>query len=112
MDRRAFIGWLGLGMLAAPEAATAQPTGKVYRIGLLGNQPTSDMTGPQPLASNWSAFLRGMRELGYVYGEHFVTEPRGGEGKPERIPSLAAELVRLKVDVIVGAGTTLPALKE
>jgi putative ABC transport system substrate-binding protein len=53
-----------------------------------------------------------LRELGYVYGEHFVTEPRGGEGKPERFPNLAAELVRLQVDVIVAGGPTLPALKQ
>jgi hypothetical protein len=53
-----------------------------------------------------------LRELGYVYGEQFVTEARGGEGKPERLPGLAAELVRLQVDVIVAAGPTLPALKQ
>jgi putative ABC transport system substrate-binding protein len=53
-----------------------------------------------------------LRELGYVWGEHFVTEPRGGEGKLERFPDLAAELVRLRVDVIVAAGPTLPALKQ
>jgi putative ABC transport system substrate-binding protein len=53
-----------------------------------------------------------LRELGYVYGEQFVTEPRGGEGKPERLPDLAAELVRLQVDVIVAAGPTLRALKQ
>jgi putative ABC transport system substrate-binding protein len=55
-----------------------------------------------------------LRELGYVYGEHFVTEPRGGEGKPERFPALAAELVRLQVDVIVSAGppSMLAAVKR
>ena len=53
-----------------------------------------------------------MRELGYLYGEHFVTEPRGGEGRPERYAGLAAELVRLQVDVIVAGGPTLAALKE
>jgi putative ABC transport system substrate-binding protein len=52
-----------------------------------------------------------LRELGYVYGEHFVTEPRGTAGRPERFPSLAAELVRLPVDVIV-SGPGLPALKQ
>jgi putative ABC transport system substrate-binding protein len=59
-----------------------------------------------------NALLHGLRGLGYVYGEHFVTEPRGGEGKPERFPNLAAELVRLQVDVIVAAGPMLPALKQ
>jgi len=55
-----------------------------------------------------------LRELGYVYGEHFVTEPRGGEGKPERFPALAAELVRRQVDVIVSAGppAMLAAVKQ
>jgi putative tryptophan/tyrosine transport system substrate-binding protein len=53
-----------------------------------------------------------LRELGYVYGEHFVTEARGAEGKLERFPALAAELVRLRVDVIVAPGPTLPAVKQ
>jgi putative ABC transport system substrate-binding protein len=53
-----------------------------------------------------------MSELGYVYGEHFVTEPRGAEGKTERYPGFAAELVRLKVDVIVAVAAALPALKQ
>ena len=112
MDRRAFIGSLALGTLAMPRAAGAQPARKVYRIGILGSSATtSDLVGPQPQNPFFNALLRGLRELGYVYGEHFVTEPRGGEGKPERFPSLAAELVRLQVDVIVSAGPALPALK-
>src|SRR5712692_54723 len=113
MDRRAFIGSLALGTLAAPRAARAQSARKVYRIGLLSVIHTaSDMIGPQPRAPQVNALLRGLRELGYVYGEHFVTEPRGGEGGPERVPGLAAELVRLHVDVIVAAGPTLDALKQ
>jgi putative ABC transport system substrate-binding protein len=112
MDRRAFIGSLALGTLAVPHAARAQPARKVYRIGILSaSASTSDMVGPQPRVPIINALLRGLRELGYVYGEHFVTEPRGGEGKPERFPSLAAELVRLQVDVIVSAGASLSALK-
>jgi putative ABC transport system substrate-binding protein len=71
------------------------------------------MVGPQPPNPFVSALLRGLRELGYVYGEHFVTEPRGGGSVPERFPSLAAELVRLHMDVIVaGGGRALPALKQ
>ena len=113
MDRRAFIGSLALGTLAVPRAARAQPARKVYRIGILGSlMTTSGMVGPQPRYPFTSALLRGLRELGYVYGEHFVTEPRGGEGKPERFPNLAAELVRLQVDVIVAGGPMLPALKQ
>lgn len=70
------------------------------------------MVGSQPKDPLINALLRGLRELGYVYGEHFVTEPRGGEGKPERFPNLAAELVRLQVDVIVAAGPMLGAIKQ
>jgi putative ABC transport system substrate-binding protein len=113
MDRRAFIGSLALGALAVPRAARAQPARKVYRIGILGTfATTSELVGPQPQNPSFSALLRGLRELGYVYGEHFVAEVRSAEGRPERFPSLAAELVRLRVDVIVGAGPTLAALKQ
>ncbi len=113
MDRRAFIGRLALGTLAVPRAAPAQPARKVYRIGYLSPiSMTSELVGPQPQNPFVNALLRGLRELGYVYGQHFVTEPRGAEGKPERIPGLAAELVRLQVDVIVAGGPALPALKQ
>jgi putative ABC transport system substrate-binding protein len=113
MDRRAFIGSFALGTLAVPRSTPAQSARKVYRIGILGaSVPTSDMVGPRPQAPSTIALLRGLRELGYVHGDHFVTEPRGAEGKPERYPSLAAELVNLRVDVIVAAGPTLPALKQ
>src|SRR5712691_12715721 len=113
MDRRAFIGSLALGTLTVPHVGLAQPARKVYRIGILSSwDTTSDMIGPQPRSRSTSALLGGLRELGYVYGEHFVTEPRGREGGPERFLDLAAELVRLQVDVIVAAGPTLPALKQ
>ena len=112
MDRRAFIGRLALGTLAVPRAARGQPARKGARIGILGLSDTSDMVGPQPRNPFTKAFLRGLGELGYVYAEHFVTEPRGAEGSPERYPGLAAELVRLQVDVIVAPGPTLPALKQ
>ena len=112
MDRRAFIGSLALGALSVPRATLAQPTRKVARIGILSLGATSDLVGPQPRSPSTKAFLHGMRELGYVYGEHFVTEPRGGEGKPERFPSLATELVRLQVDVIVTAGVGVQAFKQ
>ncbi len=110
-NRRAFVRSLALATLAGPAAASAQPARKVYRIGILGSGTTSDMIGPQPPNPSTSALLRGLRELGYVYGEHFVTEPRAAEGRPERLPSLAAELVRLRVDVIV-SGPGLAALKQ
>jgi putative ABC transport system substrate-binding protein len=111
--RRAFISSLALGTLAVARVTRAQPARKVYRIGILSpTSMTSDMVGPQPQAPLVNALLRGLRELGYVYGEHFVTEPRGGEGKLERFPGLAAELVRLQVDVIVAGAPVLPALKQ
>jgi putative tryptophan/tyrosine transport system substrate-binding protein len=112
MDRRALLGSLALATLVLPRAAPAQPARKVARIGILRLERTADMVGPQALGPQVNMFLRGLRELGYVYGEHFVTEPRGADGKPERVPSLAAELVRLQVDVIVAAGPALPALKQ
>jgi putative ABC transport system substrate-binding protein len=113
MNRRAFIGSLAIGILPAPHVVSAQPARTVYRVGILSSRDrTSEMTGPQPRSRIASALLLGLRELGYVYGEHFVTEPRGSDGGPERFPNLATELVRLQVDVIVAAGPTLPALKR
>lgn len=112
MDRRLFIGPLALGALAAPRMTRAESPRYAYRLGILTLRATSDLVGPQPRSPSINALLRGLRELGYVYGEHFVTEARGGGGRPERFPSLAAELVRLRVDVILAAGPALPALKH
>jgi ABC-type uncharacterized transport system substrate-binding protein len=113
MNRRAFIGGLALEALATLDVARAQPPRKVYRVGTLGTSTTtSDLVGPEPRSAPMRALLRGLHELGYVYGEHFVTEPRSGEGKLERLPDLAAELVRLRVDLIVGPGPALLALKQ
>ena len=85
------------GLLFAPVAAGGQPPGKVPRIGLvrLGSPP-------DPLVE---AFRQGLRDLGYVEGQNLVIEYRWAEGKTERIPELTAELVRLKVDVLVTTGT-------
>ena len=103
MDRRAFIATLAGGLLASPLAAEAQHAAQVPRIGLLANN----------LAANphlVEAFLQGLHDLGYVEGRNVVIEYRAAEGKVERFPALAAELVALKVDVIVTAGGTLAAL--
>jgi putative ABC transport system substrate-binding protein len=102
VDRRAFLGSLTGSLLAAPFAAEAQQAGKVYRIGLLG--PSSPPTDPGA-ARLWEALLQGLRELGYVEGQNVRFERRYSEGKDERLPELAADLVRLKVDVIVAAAT-------
>jgi putative ABC transport system substrate-binding protein len=96
--RRRFLGTLAGGLLAAPLAAEAQPAGKVTRIGVL--EPTSMASN----VANLDAFRQGLRELGYVEGQNFVVEYRSADGRSERFPDLAAELVRLKVDVILTGG--------
>jgi putative ABC transport system substrate-binding protein len=100
MDRRAFIGTLAGGLLAAPLAAEAQSAGKVYRIGVL------ESTSPALNAANLAAFQQELRELGYVERQNYAIEYRSADGRLERFPDLAAELVRLKVDLIVTRGTT------
>jgi putative ABC transport system substrate-binding protein len=113
MNRRTFVGNLALGVVARPRGAHARPTGRMARIGILSFAgTTSDVVGPEPRRAATKAFLRGLRDLGYVYGRNFVTEARGADGKPERWPVLAAELVRLQVDVIVAPGPTLAAFKR
>ncbi len=96
--RRAFIGTLAGALLTAPLAAEAQPAAKVARIGWLGAN-----LAPNPHLHE--AFRQGLRDLGYVEGRNLVIEYRDAEGKLERLPALAAELVALKVDVIVAGGT-------
>jgi len=96
--RRAFIGGLGAVIFAASLAVEAQQTAKVARIGYLS---TNHDANPHLR----EAFLQGLRDLGYVEGRNVVIEYRDAEGKPERLPALAAELVALKVDVIVAGGT-------
>jgi putative ABC transport system substrate-binding protein len=89
---------LALGVLAAPLAADAQPPAKVPQVGFLGG------SSPSTLATYIEAFRQGLRELGYLEGRTIVIEYRYAEGRDDRLPDLAAELVRLKVDVIVTAG--------
>ena len=103
MDRRAFLG--ALSLLATPPAARAQPPGKAYRIGVLGTSPSGG-TGPTRL---WEAFVHGLWELGYVEGRNVVFERRSSpEGQPDQLRELAADLARLKVDVILATGTLTP----
>jgi putative ABC transport system substrate-binding protein len=85
-----------LALLAAPLGAEAQLAGKVARIGILrpGSPPDRFV----------DAFKQGLQELGYAEGRSITIEYRWAEGKPERLPALAADLVRLKVDVIIVAG--------
>jgi putative ABC transport system substrate-binding protein len=98
MDRRAFIGTLTGGLLATPLAAEAQEAAKVARIGYL----STNLAGSPHVVE---AFLQGLGDLGYVEGRNVAIEYRDAEGKLERLPALAAELVALKVDVIVAPGT-------
>jgi len=103
MPRRTFMVIIAGGLVAAPLAAETQPAGKVARIGFLGLNP-----GANP--HRRGAFLQGLRDLGYVEGRNVVIEYRSAEGKLERLSALAAELVALKVDVIVTGGGTPTAL--
>jgi len=98
MDRRRFIGTIASGLLAAPLAAEAQQVAKIPRLGFLGNSVTA-------LAHLRESFVEGLRDLGYVEGRDVVIEYRFAEGKVERFPALAAELVALKVAVIVALPT-------
>jgi len=91
---------LALSFTLAPLAAGAPPAGKLYRVGFLyfGSRQSSVDTG------RYEVFLTGMRELGYVEGKNFLVEARFADGNTEHLPGLAAELVRLNVDVIVATG--------
>jgi len=104
MERRTFLTALAGGLLAAPLAAEAQQATTVARIGYLSfNLATSPHLR--------EAFRQGLRDLGYVEGRNLVIEYRSADGKRERLPALAAELVALKVDVIVTeAGNTVVPL--
>ena len=95
IGRRRFIEVIVGGLIAAPLAAEAQQAGKVPRIGFLGV-----FAGP-----NFDALRQALCELGWVEGQNIVIDHRSAEGRLDRLPDLAAELVRLKVDVIVAEGT-------
>ena len=96
MDRRTFLAGAGAVVLALPLAAEAQQPGKVSRIGVLA-------TANPRSAPFYQAFEQRLRELGYVDGQNIAFEYRDAEGKLDRLPGLAAELVRLNVNVIVAA---------
>ncbi len=95
MNRRKFLSALGGGLLAAPPATQAQQPGKVHRIGYLG------VTTASSYARHVEALRLGLRDLGYVEGKNLAIEYRWAEDKYDRLPDLAAELVRMKVDLIV-----------
>ena len=99
IDRRTFLAGTGAVLLAAPLAVAAQQAGKVPRIGVLW--PYS----PAIATPFGDAFRQGLGTLGYVEGRHIALEERWADGKFDRLASLAAELIRLKVDVLVTAST-------
>jgi putative ABC transport system substrate-binding protein len=91
MDRRDFITLLGGPVVAPPLAPCAQPADRGRRIGVLGNAP----------GLSQDLLTEGLREVGLIDGQNIAIEWRWGAGRPEQLPELAAELVRLPVDVIV-----------
>jgi len=98
MERRTFIATSAMALLAAPPAAEAQQAGKVYRIGFL-------FFGSRGPSRELDTFRQGLRELGYIEGQNIIIEYRFASGRAERLPELAAELARLKPDVLVTPGT-------
>lgn len=107
MDRRAFVLGIVSSLATLPLVCFAQPQRRVWRIGML------ETTSTTLNAANLDAFRKGLRELGYVEGQNLILEYRSAEGRGERFPDLAAELVGLKVDLLVtrGALATLAAKK-
>ncbi len=99
MKRREFIVLLGGAAMTWPLAARAQQPTKSYRIGML------ETISAALNAPHLDAFRKGLRELGYVEGKNYTIEYRSADGRAERFPELAAELVRLGVDLIVVRGT-------
>jgi ABC-type uncharacterized transport system substrate-binding protein len=100
MDRRAFLGALGAGLLAAPLAVEAQqPGARMARIAFI-----STTSSPEDSPTT-AAFRQGLRDLGYIEGRNIAIEWRWGRGTTERFADFAAEVVRLGVDVIVAANS-------
>ena len=98
MNRRTFLCWLTLGTLAAPLAVEAQQSAKGYRIGLLIGSSESFV------APYITIFRQALRALGYVEGGNIAIEYRYADGNYDRLPVLAADLVRPKFDVVVTEG--------
>jgi putative ABC transport system substrate-binding protein len=102
ISRRTFVASLTGGLIAAPLGAGAQRTGRTYRIGA--------MTVTSPVSPEfqrlWDAFFEGLREFGYIEGKNIALEKRSSEGRSERFPEVAAQLVGMKVDLIMALTTS------
>jgi putative tryptophan/tyrosine transport system substrate-binding protein len=107
MERRTFVAGIAAVMVAPLVGETQQPR-KIARIGCLshGSAPLNPRT-----RAHWSTFEAQLRALGYMPGENILLEYRWAEGRTERLHGLAAEFVRLKVDVIIAAGTHSPTTR-
>src|SRR5262245_1961131 len=99
--RREFMALLGGAAAAWPVVARAQQ--RRYRVGHLANAAPTDPPPPPP--ANWSAFVQGLREAGYLEGQNIEFEHRSAHDQPELFPKLASELAELQVDVIFARGT-------
>jgi len=109
ITRRGLLTVLGAEAIAAPLAVLAQAQGKTPRIGFfyLGSRQSALETG------RYGAFVQGMRDLGYIEGKNLTIESRYADGNPDRLPALAAELMKANVDVIVATGSpTYRALQQ
>jgi putative ABC transport system substrate-binding protein len=100
MHRRSFLAVTGAVLLAAPLAAEAQETGRKARVGVLLLPPRSGIGGAYT-----QALREGLRELGYVDGQNLLLEVRSAEGRPDRLPALAAEILSTRPDVLVTSGS-------
>ena len=108
MNKRLLVSFVAILILAAVQTLGAQQPRKVARIGYLSSfDPATDFTRSE-------AIRLALRELGYIEGQSIATEYRYAEGKLNRFPELAAELIRLKVDIIVvaGGGRTISAARN
>jgi putative tryptophan/tyrosine transport system substrate-binding protein len=109
MRRRDFIKIVAGSVAAWPLVIRAQQPGRVFRVGwFFSSTPLDQMAGPDPIIPVGRVFVHGLRSLGYVEGQNLVLERRSAEGKFERIPEIAAELVSRNPDVIItGSGNRL-----
>src|SRR5438034_8754761 len=101
IDRRTFLAALALGFVSKPLAVEAQQAGRIYRVGVL-----SPVGSPADNAPYMGALKGGLRELGWIEGQSIAFDERYPAGRPELLPDLAADLVRLQMDVIITVAVT------